>query len=60
MGNGQKAAMRREKLAKAGAGAGKSQLKVNEAAKNVQCKICKQTFLKTVREQALKDHAENK
>ena len=27
----------------------KSQLKVNEAAKDIQCQVCKQPFLKTAR-----------
>lgn len=31
-----------------------------EAALTVKCKICMQTFLQTVREPALKEHAENK
>ncbi|RKO92435.1 hypothetical protein BDK51DRAFT_15349, partial [Blyttiomyces helicus] len=56
---GQKAAMRREKLAGASKTA-KSQLKVNEAAKTIQCKICLQTFLQTVREKALEEHINSK
>ncbi|KNZ50169.1 hypothetical protein VP01_456g5 [Puccinia sorghi] len=32
----------------------------NEAAKNIQCKVCFQTFLQTSREPALKEHAENR
>ncbi|MBW0483650.1 hypothetical protein O181_023365 [Austropuccinia psidii MF-1] len=60
-GNGAKAAQKRERLnAKAAGSTAKSQLKVNEAAKNIQCKVCFQTFLQTSREPALKEHAENK
>eukprot|EP01110_Echinostelium_bisporum_P010413 TRINITY_DN3792_c0_g1_i1.p2 TRINITY_DN3792_c0_g1~~TRINITY_DN3792_c0_g1_i1.p2 ORF type:complete len:56 (-),score=20.01 TRINITY_DN3792_c0_g1_i1:129-296(-) len=45
-GNGAKAAQKRERNLKrdAGATAAKSQLKTNEAAKSVQCKVCKQAF----------------
>ncbi|WFD30667.1 hypothetical protein MSPP1_001689 [Malassezia sp. CBS 17886] len=61
MGNGARAQQKRERNAKAGAGgAAKSQLKVNEAAKSIICQTCRQTFLITVREPALKQHAENK
>ncbi|KAI9208806.1 At2g23090 like protein [Polychytrium aggregatum] len=59
MGNGQKAAMRRDRAAKDSKTA-KSQLKTNEAAKNIMCSICRQTFLMTIREQALQDHIESK
>ncbi|KAH9815252.1 At2g23090 like protein [Melampsora americana] len=59
-GNGAKAAQKRERNAKAAGTTAKSQLKVNEAAKNIQCKVCFQTFLQTSREPALKEHAENK
>ncbi|KAF9160198.1 hypothetical protein DFQ27_005056 [Actinomortierella ambigua] len=59
MGNGQKAQMRRERNAKDAAG-GKSQLKVNEAAKNIICTICRQTFLCTIRSKNLEEHATNK
>ncbi|CAG8808812.1 7253_t:CDS:2, partial [Cetraspora pellucida] len=37
-----------------------SQLKSNEAAKTVICQICRNTFLCTVRQKALAEHAENK
>ncbi|OAV93015.1 hypothetical protein PTTG_02820 [Puccinia triticina 1-1 BBBD Race 1] len=37
-GNGAKAAQKRERNAKATGATAKSQLKVNEAAKNIQCK----------------------
>ncbi|WFD49436.1 hypothetical protein GLX27_004117 [Malassezia furfur] len=61
MGNGARAQQKRERNAKANASKDpKSQLKANEAAKNVICQVCRQTFLMTVREPALKQHAENK
>ncbi|KAI9017245.1 hypothetical protein HDU85_007202 [Gaertneriomyces sp. JEL0708] len=60
MGNGQKAQMKRDRAAKDKAGGAKSQLKVNEAAKNVQCQVCRQTFLLTIRQRALEEHVENK
>ncbi|KAK3329454.1 At2g23090 like protein [Apodospora peruviana] len=59
-GNGAKAAQKRERNAKNAAGGAKSQLKVNEAAKDIQCDTCKATFLKTTREKALTEHAVNK
>ncbi|KAH8120639.1 DUF1909-domain-containing protein [Phellopilus nigrolimitatus] len=60
MGNGAKAQQRRDRADKAGAKGGKSQLKVNEASKNIVCKICKQPFMMTAREPALVEHAQNK
>ncbi|KAL4903799.1 hypothetical protein BDW74DRAFT_155437 [Aspergillus multicolor] len=60
MGNGAKAASKRERNAKDTKGAGKSQLKVNEAAKDIQCVVCRATFLKTTRGPALTEHASNK
>jgi hypothetical protein len=48
-GNGAKAAQKRERNAKLAGGAAKSQLKVNEKAKSIQCKVCFQTFLSTAR-----------
>ncbi|KAL3461043.1 At2g23090 like protein [Aspergillus heterothallicus] len=59
MGNGAKAAMKRERNAKDTKG-GKSQSKANEAAKDIQCVVCRQTFLKTTRGPALTEHATNK
>ncbi|KAH9890921.1 DUF1909-domain-containing protein [Cubamyces lactineus] len=60
MGNGAKAAQKRERnAAKAGATA-KSQLKVNQAAMNIICQTCRQTFLLTTRAPALEEHAQNK
>ncbi|KAK0563241.1 hypothetical protein OC844_002299 [Tilletia horrida] len=58
MGNGNRAQQKRERNAKDGKKEPKSQLKTNEAAKNVKCSVCFQTFLSTVREPALKEHAE--
>ncbi|KAM0789272.1 hypothetical protein ACM66B_000114 [Microbotryomycetes sp. NB124-2] len=61
MGNGAKAALRNEKkAAQAGKGSQGSQLKVNAAALNIQCVVCKQTFLQTTKAPALAEHAENK
>ncbi|KAF9929484.1 hypothetical protein BGZ65_005781 [Modicella reniformis] len=60
MGNGQKAQMKRERNAKQAAGNANSQLKANEAAKNIVCQICRQTFLCTIRTKALEEHATNK
>ncbi|KJR85922.1 uncharacterized protein SPSK_09984 [Sporothrix schenckii 1099-18] len=51
-GNGAKAAQKRERNAKDKAGAAKSQLKTNEKALNIQCFVCKATFLSTTRENA--------
>ncbi|KAK0617996.1 At2g23090 like protein [Bombardia bombarda] len=60
-GNGAKAAQKRERnLKNAAGGAQKSQLKTNQAAMDIQCQICKATFLKTTREKALTEHATNK
>ncbi|KAN0061665.1 hypothetical protein ACQY0O_005656 [Thecaphora frezii] len=60
MGNGAKAQQKRERNAKSAGATAKSQTKINEAAKNVMCMTCRQTFLLTVREPALKQHAEDK
>ncbi|KAJ9130413.1 hypothetical protein NKR23_g12209 [Pleurostoma richardsiae] len=59
-GNGAKAAQKRERNAKEAKGSAKSQLKANQAAMDIQCDICKATFLKTTREKALTEHATNK
>ncbi|KID75277.1 uncharacterized protein G6M90_00g058880 [Metarhizium brunneum] len=48
MGNGAKAQQKRERNAKDGKVA-KSQLKVNQQAMNIQCQICKATFLSTTK-----------
>ncbi|PHH72172.1 hypothetical protein CDD80_4730 [Ophiocordyceps camponoti-rufipedis] len=59
MGNGAKAQQKRERSQKDGKAA-KSQLKVNEQAKSIQCQICKATFLQTTKAPALLEHASNK
>ncbi|KAF3400110.1 hypothetical protein F1880_008222 [Penicillium rolfsii] len=38
----------------------KSQIKTNEKAMNIQCKVCLQTFLQTTKAPALLEHASNK
>ncbi|KAL2285313.1 hypothetical protein FJTKL_08260 [Diaporthe vaccinii] len=48
-GNGAKSAQKRERAAKNAGKEAKSQLKVNETAKDIQCKVCFSTFLKTSR-----------
>ncbi|RIB06429.1 hypothetical protein C2G38_2217148 [Gigaspora rosea] len=60
MGNGQKAQHKRERAKGSAQKTASSQLKTNEAAKTVICKVCRNTFLCTVRQKALKEHAENK
>lgn len=60
MGNGARAQQKRERNAKDAKGTAKSQLKINAAAMDIQCNICKATFLKTTREKALTEHAVNK
>jgi hypothetical protein len=59
MGNGAKAQQKRERAQKDGKTA-KSQLKTNAQAMDIQCVICKSTFLKTTKAPALTEHAENK
>ncbi|KAF7562973.1 hypothetical protein G7046_g1174 [Stylonectria norvegica] len=59
MGNGARAQQKRERNMK-DAKPAKSQLKVNEKACDIQCQICKATFLKTTKAPALKQHSENK
>lgn len=46
---GAKSAQKRERAAKNAGKEAKSQLKVNESAKDIQCKVCFGTFLKTTR-----------
>ncbi|KAK0553861.1 hypothetical protein OC846_000763 [Tilletia horrida] len=58
MGNGNRAQQKRERNAKDAKKDPKSQLKTNEAAKNVKCSVCFQTFLSTVRQPALEQHSE--
>eukprot|EP00897_Mesotaenium_endlicherianum_P003453 jgi/Mesen1/3135/ME000184S02205 len=57
-GNAQKSKTARERnLAKAGSNKG-SQLKSNEKAMNIQCKVCMQSFICTTNEAKCKEHAE--
>ncbi|CDO72440.1 hypothetical protein BN946_scf184977.g141 [Trametes cinnabarina] len=60
MGNGAKAAQKRERNAAKAASGPKSQLKVNQQAMNIICQTCRQTFLLTTRPPALEEHAQNK
>jgi len=60
MGNGAKAAQKRERNAKEAAPGAKSQKKSNEAAKSIVCGICRQAFLVTTRLPELKLHVDNK
>ncbi|KAI8908064.1 At2g23090 like protein [Gorgonomyces haynaldii] len=58
MGNGAKAQQKRERNAKDAAKGASSQLKVNQKALSVQCTVCKQTFLQTIKRPALEQHME--
>ncbi|KAI1797670.1 At2g23090 like protein [Ganoderma leucocontextum] len=60
MGNGAKAQQKRERNAGKAANAAKSQTKTNQAAMNIVCTVCRQTFLLTTRTPALEEHAQNK
>ncbi|CAG8457501.1 15844_t:CDS:2 [Funneliformis mosseae] len=60
MGNGQKAQHKRERAKNDAKKGATSQLKANEAAKNIVCQVCRNTFLCTVRKKALDEHAGNK
>ncbi|KAL7789951.1 At2g23090 like protein [Trichoderma ceciliae] len=60
MGNGAKAQQKRERNGAKDGKAAKSQLKVNQQAMDIQCQICKSTFLKTTKAPALLEHAQNK
>ncbi|CAB4409025.1 unnamed protein product [Rhizophagus irregularis] len=60
MGNGQKAQHKRERAKNDAKKGPTSQLKTNEAAKNIVCQVCRNTFLCTVRKKALEEHADNK
>ncbi|KAM6532003.1 hypothetical protein FSOLCH5_001441 [Fusarium solani] len=55
MGNGAKAQQKRERAQKEGKTA-KSQLKVNKQACDIQCQVCKSTFLKTTKGPAYVPH----
>ncbi|GAW09293.1 At2g23090 like protein [Lentinula edodes] len=60
MGNGAKAAQKRERNAKNTDKTQTSQKKSNEAAKSIICSTCKQAFFVTTRQPALEEHAQNK
>ncbi|KAG7450274.1 DUF1909-domain-containing protein [Guyanagaster necrorhizus] len=61
MGNGAKAAQKRERNADKNAAKGsKSQSKSNAAATNILCATCRQAFFVTTRAPALEEHAQNK
>ncbi|KAG6837129.1 hypothetical protein H0H93_014435 [Arthromyces matolae] len=60
MGNGAKAQQKRERNNNSDKAGGKSQSKVNEAAKSIVCSDCKQPFLITTRAPALTEHAQNR
>lgn len=55
MGNGAKAQMKRERNDKTAKG-GVSQLKVNQQALSIQCAICRQSFLQTIKRPDLQLH----
>ncbi|PIA17121.1 DUF1909-domain-containing protein [Coemansia reversa NRRL 1564] len=59
MGNGAKAQQKRDRK-KDTCGVAKSQLKINEKARNISCQICRNTFMCTSRRSELEVHAENK
>ena len=61
-GNGNRAKQKRERNMKREAAktSAHSQLKVNEQAKSIICKMCRQTFMCTASEKELREHAENK
>ena len=61
-GNGNRAKQKRERnmARQAKMTSAHSQLKSNEAAKNIMCKICRQTFMCTTSESELHEHAANR
>jgi len=63
-GNGNRTKQKRERNQKKneekGGASAKSQLKSNEAAKTIICKVCRQSFLCTTKEAELRLHQENK
>ncbi|MCJ1286339.1 hypothetical protein MMC26_005684 [Xylographa opegraphella] len=60
MGNGAKAASKRERNAKEANTGGKSQLKSNAAAKTLICKNCKQDWQGTTNKATLEQHASSR
>ncbi|KYQ91381.1 hypothetical protein DLAC_08337 [Tieghemostelium lacteum] len=61
-GNGAKAQQKRERNLQKHANDSKahSQLKSNQAAMSIVCQVCRTSFLCTVKEPELRNHAENK
>jgi hypothetical protein len=61
-GNGARAAQKRERNAKKQGSqkSAKSQLKVNEAAKTVVCKVCLTSFMSVSSKKMLTEHADNR
>jgi hypothetical protein len=61
-GNGARAKQKRERNQKKQSQqkAPKSQLKANQAALTIQCKVCRQSFMCVANEQELRQHAENR
>jgi len=61
-GNGNRAKQKRERNQKKKEqdSGNKSQLKSNEAAKTIICKVCRQSFMCTTKEAELRMHQENK
>ena len=61
-GNGARAAQKRERNAKKQnqQKSAKSQLKVNEAARTVVCKVCLTSFMSVSSKKMLSEHAENR
>jgi len=59
-GNGAKAAQARARKAEKVPKNAGSQLKANEKAKNIICKVCRQPFFTTSRPPELEEHSKNK
>jgi uncharacterized CHY-type Zn-finger protein len=61
-GNGARAQQRRERAQKKQRQqkTAKSQLKTNQAALTIQCKVCKQSFMCVSNQDELRRHAENR
>ncbi|KPI42225.1 uncharacterized protein AB675_9713 [Cyphellophora attinorum] len=60
MGNGARAQQKRERNAKDTKKGPTSQLKSNQAAKSIICKICRQDFQVTTKQPALIEHASSR
>lgn len=61
-GNGNRAMQKRERNAKQAAAhsGGVSQIKVNAAAMNIVCSVCRQPFMSTTRKTELEQHVSSK